>query len=130
MFFLLLKELAGARVALAQARSRTDEFREKTKDMVGVQCSIHCVLYMVGAGLLTYSADVDLVVMLVVTAVAAAQVIAVIRTSSPFTPAAAKAPKKMGDVPMEPGIKRKSSSAPPSQMGEGSEPGKMPFTKT
>jgi hypothetical protein len=73
---------------------------------------------------------VEVAVAVMVTAVAAAEVIAVIRTSSPFTPAAAKAPKKMGDVPMEPGIKRKSSSAPPSQMGEGSEPGKMPFIKT
>ena len=62
-------------------------------------------------------------------AAAAAEVIAVIRTSDLFTPAAAKAPKKMGDVPTKPGIKRKSSSAPRSQRGEGSELGKMPSTK-
>ena len=73
---------------------------------------------------------VEVAVAVMATAVAAAEVIAVIRISYPFTPAAAKAPKKVGDVPTKSGIKRKSSSAPPSQMGEGSEPGKMPFTKT
>ena len=64
------------------------------------------------------------------TAVAAAEVIAVIRTGDLFTPAAAKAPKKMGDAPTENGTKRKSSSAPKSQMGEGADLGKRPSTKT
>ena len=63
------------------------------------------------------------------TAVAAEEVIAVIRTGHLFTPAAAKAPKKMGDVPTENGIKKKISSVPQSQMGEGADLGKIPSTK-
>ena len=63
------------------------------------------------------------------TAVAAAEAIAVSQTGGLFTPAAAKAPVKMGDVPEIHGIKKKISSVPPSQRGEGSELGKMPSTK-
>ena len=62
-------------------------------------------------------------------AAAAAEVIAVIRTGDLFTPAAAKAPKKMGDVPEEHGIKKKISSVPPFQMRGSVELGKIPSTK-
>ena len=73
---------------------------------------------------------VEVAVAVMATAVAAAEVIAVIRTSYPFTPAAAKAPKRVGDAPTENGTKKKSSSAPKSQMGGGAELGKIPSTKT
>ena len=63
-------------------------------------------------------------------AAAAAEVIAVIRIGDLFIPAAAKAPKKMGDVPEEHGIKKKISSVPPFQMGGGADLGKIPSTKT
>ena len=62
-------------------------------------------------------------------AAAAAEVIAVIRTGDLFPPAAAKAPKKMGDVPEEHGIKKKMSSCPPFQMGGGADLGKYRLPK-
>ena len=64
-------------------------------------------------------------------AAAAAGVIAVTRTGDLFTHAVAVAPKKMGDIPTERhGIKKKISSVPQSRMGEGSDLGKIPLTKT
>ena len=62
-------------------------------------------------------------------AVAAAGAIGVIQTGGLCTPAAAKAPVRMGDAPKNRGIRKKSSSVPLRFLGWGSDLGKIPCTK-
>ena len=73
---------------------------------------------------------VEMVEVVVATEVAAAAAATVVtQTGGLFTPAAAKAPVRMGDAPKNRGIRRKSSSVRPCLLAWGSELGKIPCTK-